>query len=232
MSWKLAAGIPVAILVLILLAVLLIALTDNALGLLEDPNNALAAYLVVFLLVFGDAVIAVLPGETTVNVASVLASQGDLLDPLPIVLAAGLGATLGDNTLYWIARSTPWVRKRVAELQKDERMEKAFRLLGRRASLLILFCRYLPFVRWAITASMGATRMPWGRYLLLSSVGDMVWGAYTVLVAYTIGSALEEYPIASMVIAGASSGVLVALVYMLESRRRNRKQPSDAKSDQ
>ena len=60
----------------------------------------------------------------------------------------------------------------------------------------------------------------------------MVWGAYTVLVAYTIGSALEEYPIASMVIAGASSGVLVALVYMLESRRRNTKQPSDAKSDQ
>lgn len=160
-----------------------------------------------------------------------LASQGDL-DLLPIILAGGLGATLGDNTLYWIARCTPWLRKRAAELQKDERVKKGVSLLGRRAPLLIMFCRFLPFVRWAVTVSMGAIRMPWGRYLLFSAIGDTAWAVYTVLVAYTIGSALEEYPIASMVIAGASSGVLVALVYMLESRRRNREQLSDAKSDQ
>jgi len=231
MSWKLAAGIAVAILGLAALAVLMIALTDNALGLLRDPESAVGAYVVVFLLVFGDAVIAVLPGETTVNVAAVLASQGDL-DLLPIILAAGLGATLGDNTLYWIARSTPWLRNRAAELQNDERVEKGVSLLGRRAPLLIMFCRFLPFVRWAVTVSMGAIRMPWSRYLLFSALGDSAWAVYTVLIAYVIGSALEEYPIASMVIAGVSSGVLVSLVYMLESRSRNGEQPSDAQSDQ
>lgn len=47
MSWKLIAGVAFAILGLVALAVLLIALTDNALGLLRDPESALAAYVVV-----------------------------------------------------------------------------------------------------------------------------------------------------------------------------------------
>src|SRR5207253_9135480 len=61
------------------------------------------AYLAVFLLVFGDAICALLPGETTLNAASTLAAQGTL-DLGLVMLAGALGAVVGDSALYWIAR--------------------------------------------------------------------------------------------------------------------------------
>ena len=45
------------------------------------------AYLVVFALVFCDAIVPIFPGETTLNTASVLASQGTL--ELRLVIVAG-----------------------------------------------------------------------------------------------------------------------------------------------
>ena len=50
-------------------------------------------YVAVFALVFGDAVIAVLPGETTLNTASTLAAQGRLdLGWVMVAGASGCGA--------------------------------------------------------------------------------------------------------------------------------------------
>jgi membrane protein DedA with SNARE-associated domain len=48
-------------------------------------------------------VVPVFPGETTLNAASTLASQGELSLWL-MMLAGGLGAIAGDSTLFLIAR--------------------------------------------------------------------------------------------------------------------------------
>jgi membrane protein DedA with SNARE-associated domain len=61
------------------------------------------AYAIVFLLALLDAVLPVVPSETAVITAGVVAAGGDLFLPLVIVLAAA-GAFLGDNTAYWIGR--------------------------------------------------------------------------------------------------------------------------------
>lgn len=55
----------------------------------SSPDGALA-YLTIFALVFSDAIVPVLPGETTLNTASVLASQGSL--ELGLVIVAGASA--------------------------------------------------------------------------------------------------------------------------------------------
>jgi membrane-associated protein len=90
------------------------------------------AYLTVFALVFCDAIVPIFPRETTLNPASVLASQGEL--ELELVIVAGaLGATLGGSALYWIARTGPQrLKARLdASAQKDERVSKGLALLGR-----------------------------------------------------------------------------------------------------
>ena len=50
-----------------------------------------------------DVIIPLVPSETSVILAGVLASTGDLVLFAVILVAAG-GAILGDNTAYWIGR--------------------------------------------------------------------------------------------------------------------------------
>jgi membrane-associated protein len=228
LSWRLVAAVAVGLLILAAGGMLVMSLTDDALGLLEDPEHEWAAYLLVSLLVMGDAVIAILPGETTLNVASVLASDGELTLGL-VIVAGAIGAVVGDNVLYWVARSVPGLRARVAQTQEDPRFERALQLIGRHDSMLVIFCRYLPFVRWAVVAGMGVLPMPYGRFLVASVIGGVGWATYTCLVAYVIGTALDEFPVASIVVAGVSSGVLLAGVYFIETRRKRRSESQDAR---
>ena len=208
-----------AVLGLACIGLLLMALTDNAFGLLDDPSDDAGTYFAVFALVFGDAIFAIFPGESTLNTASVLASDGEL--ELTLVIIAGfLGAWLGDNILYWAARSVPALHAQVEKAQADERFQKAVELFSKSSFVLVVVCRFLPFVRWAVIAGMGALPMPYGRFLLASAIGAAVWSTYTCLMAYLIGTALADFPIASVVIACASSAILLGIGYWIWRRVR------------
>jgi hypothetical protein len=66
----------------------------DGLGLISA--NSSSSYLGVALLVFLDAVVPVFPGETTLNAASTLASQGTL-DLWLVIVAGAAGAVAGDS---------------------------------------------------------------------------------------------------------------------------------------
>jgi membrane-associated protein len=216
--WNAIGGIVAVLLALGTIGILLMAVTDDAMGTLEDPSSDAAAYALVFLFVYGDAIVAVFPGETTLNVASTLASQDELELSLVIVVGA-VAAWLGDNTLYWVARSIPAVRERARQAQEDERFKEGLRLIGRHSQILVMFCRFLPFVRWAVMAGMGALPMPYRSFAASTAIGAVAWSAYTCIVAYAIGTALDEFPLASIVIACASSAAIVGAVFFLERKR-------------
>jgi membrane-associated protein len=219
-TWRLFAWVGVAVLGLACIGVILMALTDDALGLLDDPSDDAGTYFAVFGLVFGDALVAIFPGETTLNTASVLASDGGL--ELGLVIIAGfLGAWLGDNVLYWIARSAPALHSQVKKAQQDERFKKMVELVDQSSFVLVVVCRFLPFVRWAVIAGMGALPMPYGRFLLASTIGAVAWSTYTCLMAYFIGTALADFPIASLALACASSAILLGIGWMIWRRLRH-----------
>ena len=149
-----------------------------------------------------------------------LASQGKL--ELQLVMVAGaLGAILGDSALYWIARTGP--RKLKARLdawsQKDERVAKGLALLGRSGPLLIACGRFVPGVRFAVNVSMGLIEYPYRRFLLFSAIGGTVWAVYTCALAYWVGGALADFPIASIVVSGLIT-ILIGVVYWFDRRRR------------
>ena len=190
------------------------------------------AYLVVFALVFCDAIVPIFPGETTLNTASVLASQGTL--ELRLVIVAGaLGAILGDSALYWIARTGP--RRLKARLEamseKDERVAKGLALLGRSGPLLIACGRFVPGVRFAVNVSMGVIEYPYRRFLLFSAIGGVLWASYTCLLAYWIGGALAGFPLASILISGVITTVLIGAVYFIDRRRRTNETEPPATPD-
>ena len=69
----------------------------------ELVSGAWWSYLVIFAVAYLDVIIPLVPSETLVVTAGVIASSGDLHLPL-VILCGALGAFLGDNTVYFIGR--------------------------------------------------------------------------------------------------------------------------------
>jgi membrane-associated protein len=194
---------------------------DDGFGLVTAEESG-RAYLAVFLLVFGDAVFPVLPGETTLNAASTLAANGEL-DLGLVMLAGALGAIVGDSTLYWIARGS---RRRVEpQIQKAEQNEKvaaALEFMGSSAAMLIILGRYVPGLRFVVNATMGLSQYPYRRFLLWSAIGGAAWAAYTCGLAYLVATALANFPLASVVISGLITTAAIAVIFIVVKRRRSR----------
>ena len=188
--------------------------------LVENAGSGFAAYAAIFGLVFADAIVPIFPGETTLNTASVLASQ-DTLELELVIIAGALGAVLGDSALYWIARTGPKKLKTRLEAagQKDERVKKGLALLGRSGALLIACGRFVPGARFAVNVSMGLIEYPYPRFLLFSAIGGVGWAIYTCLLAYWVGTAFADFPLASIIVSGVVTTVLIAGVYWIDRRR-------------
>lgn len=194
---------------------------DDGFGQLE-ADNPTRTYFLVFFLVAADAVIPIFPGETTLNAASTFAADGDLALWLVIVLGA-LGAIVGDSSLYWIARrSSSRLTPQLERARKNTRIAAALDFLDRGAPVLLTFGRYVPGLRFVINATMGMNRYPYGRYLPWSALGAVLWSTYTCVLAYKVGSSLDNYPLASVYISGLITTVLMAVIFLVVRRRDRR----------
>ena len=72
-------------------------------SLTEYVSGSPWTYVFLFVIAALDVIIPLVPSETSVILAGVLASTGDLHLVLVILFAAA-GAIVGDNTAYWIGR--------------------------------------------------------------------------------------------------------------------------------
>jgi membrane protein DedA with SNARE-associated domain len=186
-----------------------------------DADSGPWAYLSVFLLVFGDALCALFPGETTLNAASTLAADGVLNLGL-VMLSGALGAVGGDSAVYWIARrNRERIEPRMDAAKKHSMVAAAMNFIGSSASLLLIFGRYVPGLRLVVNASLGVTAHPYRHFLLWSIIGGTTWSVYTCGLAYLIGTALAGFPLASVIISGAITTLAIGVVFVVARRNRN-----------
>lgn len=187
-------------------------------------------YVTIFLLIVGDAVVAVLPGETTLNVAATLSADGSLT--LGLVMAAGaLGAVVGDSALYGIARLMRGrIQRQLDKAMANEQIAKASEVIGSGAPMLLVFGRYVPGMRFVVNASLGTSAHPYSQFLRWSAVGGVGWSIYCCTVAYLVGTALVDLPVASVIVSALASSVAVAVVFFYLYRRLRRAPEADAPS--
>jgi membrane protein DedA with SNARE-associated domain len=161
------------------------------------------AYAIVFLLALLDAVVPIVPSETAVITAGVVAGAGDLSLAM-IIPAAAAGAFLGDNTAYWIGRrfGTRVVDRFLSGERSRRRIEWAERQLAERGGELIAIARFIPGGRTAVTLSAGLVEFPWRRFILFDAAAAVGWALYASLLGYFGGHAFEH---------AAWKGLLVAL---------------------
>lgn len=182
------------------------------------------AYGIVLVLALLDAIVPVVPSETAVITAGVVAAGGDLSLPL-IVGAAALGAFLGDNTAYLIGRrfGVRAQNRFFSGAKARARTDWAERQLDERGGQLIVVARFIPGGRTAVTLSAGTLRYPWRRFLVFDAVAALVWASYAALLGYFGGHAFEEAPWKGLVLAlaiGFALGGAVEGVRWLLRRQR------------
>jgi membrane-associated protein len=176
------------------------------------------------LLAYFDAFVPVVPSETAVITAGVVASAGDL-NIMLVIAAAACGAFLGDNTAYFIGhRFGTRINDRFFSGKKArERIEWAQRQVNERGGELILIARFIPAGRTVVTVSAGTLGYPWRRFVVFDAVAALTWALYASLLGYLGGHAFEEAPwkglLLALGIAFAVAGTIELVRWYLRRRR-------------
>ncbi len=156
--------------------------------------HGVAAYVVVFLLVFGEVGILVgffVPGETALILSGVLASEHKVSIGLAIALNV-LAAVAGNISGYEIGRYFgPWLLNH-RPLKGRKAVDQARRLLVKRGAAAIFFGRFVAVVRALIAGLAGASGMTYASFALYSALGGILWaGGYTML-GYAVGASYKK----------------------------------------
>ncbi|MGN8048789.1 DedA family protein [Curtobacterium sp. 22159] len=181
-------------------------------------------YVVLAALCLVDGFFPPVPSESAlVAVAAVAATSGQPV-LAAVFVAAAVGAVAGDSVAYWLGRRIGLAR---LARSKRPRIAAAFAFaeqqMRRRSASLILVGRYIPVGRVAVNMTAGATRLPYRRFLAISSVAGLAWSATSIGIALAASSVLHEPVVAAIVsmVVAAGLGIVVDRVIGRVTRRRD-----------
>jgi len=173
------------------------------------------AYVLVGLVIGIESMGVPLPGETTLFLASFAAHDGTLMIEW-VIIAAVLGAIIGDNIGYWIGRKGgralleregPFYERRMALLIHGDRFFEAH---GPKA---VFLGRWVALLRVTAAVLAGANRMEWRKFFLWNALGGLAWATSMGLAGYYAGHAAET--LIKKVGYGALIAVVIAIVGLL-----------------
>lgn len=187
--------------------------------------------LVAFLLPAAEASLFVgvlVPGETAVVVAGVLAHEGVL--PLwAVMVAATTGAILGDQIGFQVGRRYgPALLSRLpAWLRRRERPERILDLVRRRGPVAVLLGRWTAALRAFVPGIAGMSGMRLRTFTIANVIGGAIWAVVVALLGYLAGAGYRQlehrFNVGSGVVFAAV--LLVAVIVALVRRIRRPKPP-------
>jgi membrane-associated protein len=190
---------------------------------LTDQVSASAiTYLVVFAAAAGDVLIPLIPSETIVITAAVVATKGGLAIWL-IIPCAALGGFVGDNASYLLGRTIgdPVARRLFRGEKGTARLEWAERAIDTHASLLVLVGRFVPGGRTVSTFAAGTLEMPYRRFAATDALAATLWAIYAAMLGYAGG---ETFKHSSWKPLAMSLGLAALIALAVELWRRFQKQ--------
>jgi membrane-associated protein len=160
--------------------------------------NLLGAYvyLGLFFIVFAETGLAVgffLPGDSLLVVSGLFAAAGKLNVAL-VLLAFFLGSVIGDSTGYWTGKAMgkTLFNRENSLVFKPSRVEKAKLFFEKHGVKTIILARFVPIVRTFAPLVIGATEMPYRKFLPYSILGGALWISSMVLAGYFLGGVVER----------------------------------------
>jgi len=168
------------------------------------------------------------PGETIVVSAGILASFGVLSLPETLVVAV-VGAVAGDNAGYWLGRrlGRPWIERhgRLVGMHGGV-LHRIDELFARHGGKAVLVGRFVGFLRAMLPFAAGASRMSYARFVAYNAIGAIAWGIAFVLLGYFLGASwtvVERWLGRAGFVVGAV--ILMLTVWWLRRAARRRASP-------
>lgn len=146
----------------------------------NDLPSLLSAYgygAVVVLLVL-ESIGFPIPGSTVLVAASIYAGATQTLDIGGVIIAASIGAVIGDNIAYWLGRKTGYslIKRYGCYSGLAERKLKLGRYLFRlHGGKIVFFARFIAFLRVLTMYLAGINRMAWHRFVVVNAAGSVAW---------------------------------------------------------
>lgn len=158
--------------------------------------HAWLAYLTLFLAALLEAVPvvgSVVPGSTMILALSALIPGGELKLQW-VLLAAALGAVLGDGSAYWIGHRQQREILNTWPLTNYPRVvEESESFFHRFGTWAVFFARFVPPIRAFVPVTAGALGMPPAQFYAINIPAILVWAPAHVLPGVLAVSALHEY---------------------------------------
>jgi membrane-associated protein len=152
--------------------------------------------LLVVVFVESGVLFPVLPGDTLLFVAGMLAagtaaqaSEVNANFPLwQLLVFVPIAAILGSQVGYWIGRSIGTsMFKPNARVLKQRYLDEAHAFFEQRGPFAIVLARFVPIVRTLAPITAGAARMNYGIFTLFNVIGALVWSLGLILLGYWLG---------------------------------------------
>lgn len=173
------------------------------------------------------AVAAFVEGEVVFIGAAALVSQG-VLSALPVLLWGALGATAGDQLVFYVLRGR--ARRWLDRWPRLMKLGQSFAPRVRnREVFAILVIRFAPGLRIAIAAACAYANVPALKFSTLSVLSSLAWAAALLsLVAYVGPTALDRLGVDSWLAATITALVMVAVFAWGGRKNRTTLESTDA----
>ncbi|GAA2460317.1 DedA family protein [Streptomyces glaucus] len=174
-----------------------------------------------------------LPSEVILPLTGFAAGQG-VLTLTSALFWTTLGSVAGAVVLYWIGMlfgrdrvHAVWARLPLVKASDLERTEQWFARHGTKA---VFLGRMVPVFRSLVSVPAGVERMPLPVFVMLTTLGSLIWNSVLVLAGYWLGDqweAVETYvgilSKAVLVLAAVAAAACVAVRLRSRNRARHRR---------
>jgi len=165
------------------------------------------------------------PGETMLLIAAIYAGTTHHLAIPFVIVAAAVGAILGDNLGFWVGREGGYrlLRRYGRYIRLEEHRLKLGQYLFRQhGGKVVFFGRFVAVLRaWAAFLA-GTNRMPWPRFLAFNAAGGIVWATLYGLGGYALGDNVHRLtgPVGLVAVALGALAIVAAIVYLRRNEAR------------
>lgn len=117
-----------------------------------------------------------------------------------VIISSTIGSVLGAIILYYIGkllnkeRLIKIVSGKIGKILclKAKDIESADEWFDTKGNITVFFCRFIPIVRSLISIPAGMSEMPFSRFILLTSLGTIIWNTVLVILGSIMGASWEK----------------------------------------
>ena len=152
-------------------------------------------YLGILLLIAIENIFPPIPSEVILTFGGFMTTYTNM-NIIGVVVFSTIGSLLGAIILYYIGKLLNKDRLeriiegkigKVLRLKKKD-IEKADYWFDTRGYHTVFFCRFIPVVRSLISIPAGMSEMKFGKFVLLTTIGSMIWNIILVVLGAFMGN--------------------------------------------